>query len=140
MPKLFDVNFTLLGKSLDFRTRRNALLAGNIANLETPGYKSKDLVFERALGEAIKVFSYASSQKASLVSGLSKKDALKLLRLNTSQAFARFALTEINGEHVVMASMDLLMTTLNPEELSNAMWAVAIAADGWEKSKGMDEF
>ncbi|MCZ6473899.1 MAG: flagellar basal body rod protein FlgB [SAR324 cluster bacterium] len=54
MPKLFDVNFTLLGKSLDFRTRRNALLAGNIANLETPGYKSKDLVFERALGEAIK--------------------------------------------------------------------------------------
>ncbi len=54
MAKLFDVNFTLLAKSLDFRTKRNGLLAGNVANIETPGYKSKDLVFEAALGEAMK--------------------------------------------------------------------------------------
>lgn len=50
---LFDRDFALLQKSLDFRSRRNALLASNIANIETPGYKARDLVFERALGEAL---------------------------------------------------------------------------------------
>ncbi len=54
MPSLFGAQFTMLQKSLDFRTRRNALLAGNVANIETPGYKSKDLVFEKALGEAMR--------------------------------------------------------------------------------------
>ena len=54
MAKLFDVHFSLLQKSMDFRTKRNMLLASNVANLETPGYKSRDLVFEDALGEAMK--------------------------------------------------------------------------------------
>lgn len=54
MARLFDVQFTLLQKSMDFRTKRNTLLASNVANLETPGYKSKDLVFENALGKAMK--------------------------------------------------------------------------------------
>ena len=54
MTKLFDTRFTLLQKSLDFRSRRNALLGSNIANLETPGYKAKDLVFEKALGQAMR--------------------------------------------------------------------------------------
>ena len=52
--KLFDPQFTMLAKSLDFRTKRNALLGSNVANLETPGYKSRDLVFEAALGEAMR--------------------------------------------------------------------------------------
>ena len=54
MAKLFDVQFALLQKSLNFRTKRNSLLASNVANLETPGYKSRDLVFEDALGKALK--------------------------------------------------------------------------------------
>ena len=53
MSKLFDVNFTLLQKSMDFRTKRNTMLSSNVANLETPGYKAKDLVFEEALGKAM---------------------------------------------------------------------------------------
>ena len=54
MAKLFDVHFSLLQKSMDFRTKRNTLLASNVANLETPGYKSRDLVFEDALGKAMR--------------------------------------------------------------------------------------
>lgn len=52
--KLFDNHFSLLEKSMDFRSRRNALLASNVANLETPGYRARDLVFEKALGTAMK--------------------------------------------------------------------------------------
>jgi len=54
MSQLFDNHITLLSKSLDFRSHRNALLGGNIANVETPGYKAKDLVFEQALGNAMR--------------------------------------------------------------------------------------
>ena len=54
MRGIFDEHLQLLQKTMDFRVRRNNVLASNIANAETPGYKSRDLVFERALGEAMK--------------------------------------------------------------------------------------
>ena len=54
MRGIFDEHLQLLQRSLDFRSRRNNVLASNIANIETPGYKAKDLVFERALGDAMK--------------------------------------------------------------------------------------
>ena len=54
MRGIFDQHLALLSRSLDFRTRRNTVLASNIANLETPGYKAKDLVFESALGAAMR--------------------------------------------------------------------------------------
>ncbi len=54
MRGIFDQQLSLLQQSMDFRARRNTLLSSNIANIETPGYKAKDLVFENALGEAMK--------------------------------------------------------------------------------------
>ena len=51
---IFDRQIQLIQKSLDFRAQRNILLSGNIANIETPGYKAKDIVFEQALGEAMR--------------------------------------------------------------------------------------
>ncbi len=54
MKGIFDTHLALLHKSLDFRGRRNVLLASNVANVETPGYKAKDLVFEKSLGKAMK--------------------------------------------------------------------------------------
>ncbi len=54
MEGLYDTQVTLLQRALDFRTDRHNVLASNIANVETPGFKAKDLVFERALGAALK--------------------------------------------------------------------------------------
>jgi len=56
MAGIFDRDITLLERSLDFRSKRNNLLSGNVANIETPGYKAKDLVFEQALGKALKAY------------------------------------------------------------------------------------
>jgi len=50
---LFDKQFTLLEKSMSLRVRRNSLIASNVANRETPGYRAKDLVFEKQLGRAL---------------------------------------------------------------------------------------
>ncbi|MBI3991921.1 MAG: flagellar basal body rod protein FlgB [Candidatus Lambdaproteobacteria bacterium] len=54
MAGLFDTNITLLQKAMDFRAQRNVVLASNVANIETPGFQAKDLVFENALSDALR--------------------------------------------------------------------------------------
>ena len=51
---MFDNNvFTLVKKTLDFRSQRQDLLASNIANKDTPGFKAEDMVFEKSLKKAL---------------------------------------------------------------------------------------
>ena len=45
---LFGIN----GKALELRSQRMGLLASNIANAATPGYKAKDIDFNAALRSA----------------------------------------------------------------------------------------
>jgi len=47
--RLFDDTYRLLGKSIDVATKRHGLIAGNIANLDTIGYKPKDIDFQKTL-------------------------------------------------------------------------------------------
>lgn len=46
---LFDRTITLLGDALDLRASRQKVLASNIANQETPGYRARDINFEDEL-------------------------------------------------------------------------------------------
>ena len=57
ISRLFD-NSTIpyLGESINFAQMRHNVLAGNIANLDTPGYQTRDLAvdtFQERLAEAI---------------------------------------------------------------------------------------
>ena len=47
----------LLERLLDVATRREAVIASNVANLDTPGYKTRDLDFEEAMKVADGDFS-----------------------------------------------------------------------------------
>jgi flagellar basal-body rod protein FlgB len=47
--KLFDATLGRLERSLDVRLQRHALLAGNAANVDTPGFKPKDVDFTSAM-------------------------------------------------------------------------------------------
>jgi len=49
---IFDKSLTLLEKTMSLRSRRNDLIASNIANRETPGYRAQDVVFEKELEAA----------------------------------------------------------------------------------------
>lgn len=49
---LEDKVFGLHGKALELRSQRLNLLASNIANASTPGYKARDIDFEAALKDA----------------------------------------------------------------------------------------
>lgn len=51
--KLFDNRFTALEKSLDNYSKRAEALANNIANVNTPNYKRKDIQFENYLEQAL---------------------------------------------------------------------------------------
>ena len=50
--KLFDTTLTRLQESLDVRLVEHNVLAGNIANSDTPGYKPKALDFSAAMAAA----------------------------------------------------------------------------------------
>lgn len=53
MPSLDQV-LALNGGALKLRSQRLNMLASNIANASTPGYKAKDLDFDRAMQQAKK--------------------------------------------------------------------------------------
>lgn len=51
--KLFDNALTLLGRALDVRLERQNVLASNAANIDTPGFKHKDVDFVQAMRGAV---------------------------------------------------------------------------------------
>jgi flagellar basal-body rod protein FlgB len=49
-----DQLFGIHGKALALRSQRLNLIASNIANASTPGYKARDIDFDKALADATK--------------------------------------------------------------------------------------
>lgn len=49
---LGDHTLSFVGRGLDVMLRRQSVLASNVANLDTPGFKPKDVQFKRALDGA----------------------------------------------------------------------------------------
>ena len=49
---LFSDKFTVYQKSLDLHQQRMGVIANNIANADTPGYKAKRLEFEEQMRQA----------------------------------------------------------------------------------------
>lgn len=53
MEALFGKTINMLSAMLDFRSNRHKLIASNVANLDTPGYRPKDINFKKELGLAL---------------------------------------------------------------------------------------
>ena len=52
-PSIFDNTYNLLSKSLNINARRHSLITGNIANMDTIGYKPMDIDFNDTLKKAM---------------------------------------------------------------------------------------
>jgi flagellar basal-body rod protein FlgB len=52
--KLFNRTLGLMGKALNLRQFRQGMTAGNLANLDTPGYRVRDIKFEKIMAEAMR--------------------------------------------------------------------------------------
>ncbi len=51
--KIIDGTIKILSRALDYRTRRHAVISGNLANIDTPGYRPKDVEFDETLKRAL---------------------------------------------------------------------------------------
>ena len=66
---MLDPTSSTLDRYLTFVSQRQRIVAANIANADTPGYKTRDIDFEHALNGAV-----SSSSDPQEVSGLRNKD------------------------------------------------------------------
>ena len=53
MRSMFDTHIGVVGKVLDMQLQRQNLVASNISNMKTPGYKALSLDFEKELQSAM---------------------------------------------------------------------------------------
>lgn len=103
-------------------------------------------VFVRPTGQTpdgkavVTLFSPARVVAKGMFSGMSKEQAVELLRLNENTFFARFGVWETEKQSMIVASSDLLLETMDPDELRAHAYYVAFAADGYEKKYGTDGF
>jgi flagellar basal-body rod protein FlgB len=51
MDFLFGKTIKLLSSMMDFRSQRHQVITSNIANIDTPEYTPKDLIFKGIIGE-----------------------------------------------------------------------------------------
>ena len=90
--------------------------------------------------EVVTFFSPCLVVKKGLISGFSKEMAIELLRANEKLHFARYGIWEFDKEVTVVASIDCLLDTFDPDECHTAAWSVAFAADQFEHRHGQDDF
>lgn len=69
----------LLKKNLDFQSERNLLISSNTSNINTPGYKARDLDFQAQLEEVLDSGDQLKIETTNSRHFGSTKDALKKL-------------------------------------------------------------
>lgn len=112
----------VLDKAADASWKRNDLIANNIANVDTPGYKRQDLDFESELRRALKYSKYPSMDER--VSHVKSADLNG--RVYTDYADFSYRLdgnnVDIDNENVYLAENQLkyqgLIQSIN-QEFSN---------------------
>lgn len=63
LEKMFTENIGLMEKSLSAASTRQRVMANNIANANTPGFKKSDVIFEDLLAQALSVGSGLQQQR-----------------------------------------------------------------------------
>lgn len=75
---IYTKTMGLLGKGLDAASLRNTVIADNLANVDTPGFKRSDVVFEDELRKAIagngKIKGFITNEKHIPIGGSTAAD------------------------------------------------------------------
>jgi len=110
----FGKTFDALEKSISIAQKRNTIISSNISNLDTPGYKSKDVDFKSELAAALE-----TNRKMDLV----KTDPRHInLKMNNDQMIASFEEQgEWNGYNWVNIDREMTKLTEN-----NLMYRTAV--------------
>jgi len=104
------------------------------------------MVYVRVTGKTpdaktiVTLLAPARTLKKGMFSGLSREQAMELLRLNENTFFARFGIWDGPSETMVVASLDALLDLLDADEIQAYARYVARAADAYEAKHGGDAF
>ncbi len=90
MPISFDSALGIHQQALALRSQRAEILASNIANADTPGYKARDIDFKAALENATAHLSNTQPKRSQLNGSLSQTDTLSLTH----------TLSKTNAKHI----------------------------------------
>ena len=104
------------------------------------------MVFVRLTGEIgdgtlVTIYSACREfKKGFLKKGMTRDQAIELLELNDNLKLARYGIMNSEDAQMVVASSDVILETLDADELHHHMWSVAVAADSYEEKFGEDNF
>lgn len=54
LERLGGKTVAVLSRALDYRSANHSIISGNLANIDTPGYRPKELLFDKELKKALK--------------------------------------------------------------------------------------
>ncbi len=101
---IFGKTWELLGKSLNVSARRHNLVSGNIANVDTIGYKPRDLDFQETLEKAM-AGPAAGEMTTSHPDHFGGEDVFDISMAGETR-------DDANGYHLDSVDIDREMTTL----------------------------
>jgi len=102
----------VLDKAADGSWQRNEAIANNIANINTPGYKRKDVSFQAELQHALKASKYTSLDQK--VEELNKGNRLSHIEPRTYVDHAEYSYrldgnnVDVDNENVELASNQIV--------------------------------
>ena len=111
------------------------------------GEGRKQVVYIRYIGQTpdehdvVSFDSPCMEVKKGWLAGLSKNQAVDLLKRNASLLFGSFAIEQLEGDaDVLIVCSNQILDTMEVEEFDAHCRAVAVVADDYEKELGRDEF
>jgi phage FluMu protein Com len=90
--------------------------------------------------DIVSFMSPALEMKKGLLSGVSKKMALDLLKRNPHIPFGSFGIHTMDGMDLIMVSSNQIVDTMDVEEFDAHIQCVALVADEYEREHGQDNF
>ena len=89
--------FGVHGAALEVRSQRMGVLASNIANASTPGFKAKDIDFRQALASATSTGDIADSVNAATLYRVPNQPSMDGNTVELSQEQTAFAENAVQG-------------------------------------------
>jgi hypothetical protein len=83
--------------------------------------------------DVVMIYSPCLVVKKGMLSGISKEQAMELLKQNEDSLFGRFGIWSFKDEDMIVVSSDHMVATLDPAELEMHMLYIARMADRYEE-------
>ena len=114
MNPIDSPNLELAGRFLNVAAYRQSLIAGNIANVDTPGYRTRDVDFRRELHRTLQGAGAPPAPQPSEVTGLMERpDGNNVSIDRESMALAESQLQFRLGVEVVRHEFRMFSTAVN---------------------------